>query len=144
MWTNTMAFEPDILVNTPNGRVMVIEAKVALNDLPRTEEALKRYMVAMQYPFGLLITPEKGWLYRDSYSSLSPASIRQVEQFDSARIWRQNPPRHGMEFEAFVQQWFENLGDFPTESLPPQLKDVVQVYVLPAIAAGEVRAAHPR
>jgi hypothetical protein len=139
-----MAFEPDILVNTPDGRVMVIEAKIALNDFPRTEEALKRYMVGMQYPFGLLITPEKGWLYRDSYSSFSPASVKQVEEFDSARIWHQNPPREELEFEAFVQQWIENLADFPAESLPPQLKYVVQGYVLPAIAAGEVRAAHPR
>ena len=61
-----MAFEPDIIITTPDGRLMVIEAKVTMNDLPRTEEALKRYMVGMQYPFGLLITPEKGWVYRDS------------------------------------------------------------------------------
>ncbi len=139
-----MAFQPDILISTPDGRVMVIEAKVTMNDLPRTEEALKRYMVGMQYPFGLLITPEKGWVYRDSYASLSPASVKQVEEFDSTRIWRQNPPRQGLEFEAFVQQWIEDLADFPTESLPPQLKDIVQGYVLPAIAGGEVKAAHPR
>ena len=67
-----MAFEPDIIITTPGGRIMVIEAKVAMTDLPHTEEALKRYMVGMQYPFGLLITPEKGWVYRDSYSSFSP------------------------------------------------------------------------
>ncbi len=139
-----MAFQPDILISTPDGRVMVIEAKVTMNDLPHTEEALKRYMVAMQYPFGLLITPEKGWVYRDSYSSLSPASVKQVEEFDSTRIWRQNPPPHGLEFEAFAQQWIEDLADFPTESLPPQLKDIVQGYVLPAIAGGEIKAAHPR
>src|SRR5438552_12790771 len=89
---NRMAFEPDIIITTPDGRIMVIEAKVAMNDLPRTEEALKRYMVAMQYPFGLLITPEKGWVYRDSYASLSPASVQRVEEFDSTQIWRQNPP----------------------------------------------------
>ncbi|HYL78590.1 MAG TPA: hypothetical protein VEU96_30645 [Bryobacteraceae bacterium] len=142
--TNTIAFQPDILINTPDGRVMVIEAKVTMNDLPRTEEALKRYMVGMQYPFGLLITPEKGWVYRDSYTCFSPASVRQVEEFDSTRVWRQKPPRQGLEFEAFVQQWIEDLADFPAESLPPQLKDIVQGYVLPAIAAGEVRAAHPR
>jgi len=139
-----MAFEPDIIITTPDGRIMVIEAKVAMNDLPHTEEALKRYMVAMQYPFGLLITPEKGWVYRDSYSSLFPASVRQVEEFDSAPIWRQNPPREPLEFEAFVQRWIEELGDFPTQSLPPQFKDIVQSYVLPAIANGEVKAAHPR
>ena len=139
-----MAFEPDIIITTPDDRIMVIEAKVAMNDLPRTEEALKRYMVAMQYPFGLLITPEKGWVYRDSYSSLSPASVRQVEEFDSTPIWRQNPPREPLEFEAFVQRWIEELGDFPTQSLPPHFKDIVQSYVLPAIAGGEVKAAHPR
>jgi len=139
-----MAFQPDILITTPDGRVMVIEAKVTMNDLPRTEEALKGYMVAMQYPFGLLITPEKGWVYRDSYSSVSPASVKRVEEFDSTRIWRRNPPREGQEFEAFVQQWIEDLADFPAASLPPQLRDIVQAYVLPAIASGEVRAAHPR
>jgi len=71
-----MAFEPDIIISTPDGRLMVIEAKISMNDLPRTAEALKGYMVAMQYPFGLLITPEKGWVFRDSYSSLSAASIK--------------------------------------------------------------------
>src|SRR5262249_33207871 len=101
-------------------------------------------MVGMQYPFGLLITPEKGWVYRDFYSSHSPASVKQVEEFDSTEIWRQIPPRQGLEFEAFVQQWIENLAEFPAESLPPHLKDIVQVYILPAIAVGEVRAAHPR
>ena len=139
-----MAFEPDIIITTPDGRLMVIEAKVTMADFPRTEEALKRYMVAMQYPFGLLITPEKGWVYRDSYSSLSPTSVHQVEEFDSTPMWRQNPPRDPVEFEAFVQRWIEELADFPTQSLPPELKDIVQDYVLPAIAAGEVKAAHPR
>jgi hypothetical protein len=139
-----MAFEPDIIVTTPDNRIMVIEAKVAMNDLARTEEALKRYMVAMQYPFGLLITPERGWVYRDSYANLSPASVQRVEEFDSTPIWREDPPRSPRDFEAFVQRWIEDLVDFPTQSLPPQFKDIVQGYVLPAIAAGEVKAAHPR
>jgi hypothetical protein len=139
-----MAFVPDIIISTTDGRLMVIEAKVAINDLSRTEEALKGYMVAMQYPFGLLITPEKGWVYRDSYSSVSTASIQRVEEFDSVPIWRQNPPRESLEFEAFVQRWIEDLADFPTQSLPPQLKEMVQGYVLPAISAGEVKAAQPR
>src|SRR5271166_1915909 len=83
-----MAFEPDILISTPSGRVMVIEAKVTMNDLAQTEEALKRYMIGMQYPFGLLITPEKGWVYRDLYSVLSPESVKQVGEFDTTQIWR--------------------------------------------------------
>ena len=139
-----MEFRPDILITAPDGGVMVIEAKVAMRDLPRTEEELKRYMVGMNYPFGLLITPEKGWLYRDSYSSLLPTSVNQVEEFDSTRLWDYNPPREGPAFEAFVQRWIESLPDFPSDSLPPNFRDIVQVYLLPAIAGGEVRAAHPR
>ncbi len=139
-----MSFEPDIIISTPDGRLMVIEAKVAIHDLPRTEEALKAYMVAMQYPFGLLITPEKGWVYRDSYSSLSSASIQRVEEFDSVPIGARTHLGTPLEFEAFVQRWIEDLADFPNKSLPPQLKEIVQGYVLPAISAGEVKAAHPR
>jgi len=103
-----------------------------------------QYMVGMGYPFGLLVTPEKVRVYRDFYSSSSPVSVKRVEEFDGARIWREIPPRQGVEFEAFVQRWIENLADFPPESLPPKFKEIVQLYVLPAIAAGEVRAAHPR
>ncbi|HEV8062713.1 MAG TPA: hypothetical protein VGP68_22725 [Gemmataceae bacterium] len=139
-----MAFQPDILITTPGGRIMVIEAKVAMDDLPRTEEALKRYMVGMQYPFGLLITPEKGWVYRDLYSGLSPESVKRVGEFNATQMWRHEPPRQALEFEAFVQQWIQDLADFPAESLPAQLKDIIQDYVLPAMAIGEVTAAHPR
>ncbi len=139
-----MAFQPDIIISNPDGGLMVVEARVSMNDLPRTEDALKRYMAAMQYPFGLLITPEKGWVYRDSYYDTSAASIHQVEEFDSVPIWRQSPPRKPLEFEAFVQRWLEDLADFPAQSLPPQLRDIVQGYVLPAIAGGGVKAAHPR
>ena len=139
-----MAFEPDIIINTPDGRLMVIEAKVAMNDLQSTEQALKQYMVAMQYPFGLLITPEKGWVYRDSYASLSPESIKRIEEFDSTPVWGQDPPREPIQFEAFVQRWIEDVADVPAHSLPPRLKEIVQAYVLPAIASGEVKAAHPR
>jgi hypothetical protein len=139
-----MAFQPDILINTSDGRVMVVEAKLKVHDLARTQEALKQYMVGMQYPFGLLITPKKGWVYRDSYSGLASSSVTQVEEFDSTKLWHHSPPQRELEFEAFVQQWLESLTDFPMETLPPKLREIVQSYLVPAIANGEVRAAHPR
>jgi hypothetical protein len=37
----------------------------------------------------------------------------------------------GLQFEAFVQQWIENLVDFPAESLPPRLKDVFKFMSCP-------------
>ena len=56
-----MAFQPDILVTSPDEpRVrLVIEAKVTLLNLEQAEADLKRYMVHMQCPIGMLITPER-------------------------------------------------------------------------------------
>ena len=69
---NSVAFRPDIIVTTQEGVSLVVEAKLTMPNLERTEEQLKQYMVGMQCPVGLLITPERMWLYRDSYTSRSP------------------------------------------------------------------------
>ena len=88
-----MAFQPDIIVTTPDSVSLVVEAKVTLPNLERTEEGLKQYMVGMQCPVGLLITPERMWLYRDSYTSRSPESVEFVGEFDLELLWQQ-PHRH--------------------------------------------------
>ena len=46
-----------------------------LQNLDRTEAQLKQYMVRMQCPIGMLITPERMWLYRDTYTTRAPDSI---------------------------------------------------------------------
>jgi hypothetical protein len=139
-----MDFHPDILITTPDGIALVAEAKVNLPNLERTEEQLKRYMLGMQCPIGLLITPERLWLYRDSYSSRSAESVRRVGEFSARLLWPQPPPSEPAAFEIFVQQWLEYLANQPIEELPIELRQALQEYVLPAVAAGEVRAAHPR
>ena len=83
-----MAFQPDILITTRDGVTLVVEANVALPNLECAEEDLKQYMVSMQCPTGILITPSRMWLYRDSYATRSPQSIR-VGEFSLARVWRQ-------------------------------------------------------
>jgi hypothetical protein len=83
-----MAFQPDIIITTPDGISLVAEAKVTLPNLKRTEEDLKQYMVGMQCPIGLLITPERMWLYRDSYTTRSPQSVQRVGEFDLRPLWR--------------------------------------------------------
>ena len=139
-----MDFQPDILITTPDGVTLVAEAKVNLPNLERTEEQLKRYMVGMQCPIGLLITPERLWLYRDSYTTLSPQSVQRVGEFSARPLWRHLPPLQEAAFEIYVQQWLEYLANQPINELPKELREALQEYVLPAVAAGEVRAAHPR
>jgi len=139
-----MAFRPDILVTTPDGVALVIEAKVALPDLRRTEQQLKQYMRGMQCPTGVLIASERMWLYRDSFTGRSRESVRRVGEFDVKSLWRQPPPRQGANFESFVQRLFEDLAKEPSSDVPDDLREPLREYILPAVISGEVRAAHPR
>jgi len=141
-----MAFQPDILVTAlDEPRVsLVVEAKVRMPDFQRTETELKRYMVGMQCPIGMLITPDYMWLYRDSYTSRFPDSVQRVGKYSMKGIWREAPPAQGQQFEVFVQHWLEELAKTPAIELPHDLRDELRNYILPAIASGDVRAAHPR
>jgi hypothetical protein len=59
-----MAFRPDIVVTGPDGVMLVVEVKTSLPNLQHSEEQLKRYMIGMQCPTGVLVTPERMWVYR--------------------------------------------------------------------------------
>ena len=139
-----MEFSPDILITTPEGVTLVVEAKVTLPNLERTEQDLKRYMFQMQCRIGLLITPDRMWLYRDFYTTRSPQSVQRVGEYDAKLLWQQPPPSQDGQFEIFVQQWLEYLPAQPTQELPKELREALLEYVLPAVTSGEVRAAHPR
>ena len=139
-----MGFQPDIIVNGPEGVLLVAEAKTSMPNLPDSEEQLKRYMIGMQCPTGVLITREHAWVYRDVYTARSLESIRQVAEFDTRDVWRQPPPVEAAAFETFVQQWLERLAHGSTQDLPRNVRETLSQYLIPAIASGDVRAAHPR
>ncbi len=144
-----MAFEPDIIVTGPEpfDVSLVVEAKATLRNLANAEGELTRYMAAMRSPVGMLVTPEKLWLYRDQYLSTSEESIRRVGEFEIGNLltFDRNKKNAGVDFENAVQSWIEG---FSTESglrgLPPDLRRAVQTHILPAISHGVLRAGHPR
>ena len=139
-------FVPDIVVTVPEeSRVaLVVEAKTHLPNLARTEDALKEYMIGMQCPVGLLVTPERLWIYRDAYLDRSPQSIKRIGEYATIPLWREAPPTEPRRFEVFVQRWLERLPEEPTSSLPAGLGEALREYVIPAVNQGEVRAAQPR
>ncbi len=139
-----MAFRPDIVINTPEGTTLVVEVKVHLPNLRGIEDGLKRYMVGMQCPVGLVVTPERIWLYKDSYSSRTPESVELVGVFDAKSLWRQPPPLDEVRFEVFVQDWLCDLTEQRSEELPCDARKALREYVLPAVTQGEIRAGHPR
>jgi hypothetical protein len=99
-------------------------------------------MIAMQCPTGILITPERMWVYRDRYAS--PPSVERIGEFEMYGLWQQQPPREEAAFQIFVQQWLERLVQQSTRDLPRNVGETLREYVLPAVASGDVRAAHPR
>ena len=142
-----MAFEPDIIVTGPENSeiALVVEVKTNVRGLEVSEQQLKKFMVAMRSPVGLLVTPDRLLLYRDEYLSSSEDSITKVGEFDIRNVL--NFPQSGDELalERLVQSWLEGLS---TESglreLPPEFRGAAQRFLVPAISQGAIRAGHPR
>lgn len=157
-----MASAPDILVTAHDSPhlLLVVEAKLATMDLAEFEAPLKRYMVQMGAPVGLLVTPTEIAIYRNRYIATSEISIERVghlqapESFPFLSRFRRLAseerigPRVSHEtsdFEEHIQSWLERSSESGTfEGLPPQLQDAFSDYILPALQEGIIRAAHPR
>lgn len=139
-----LSFQPDILVTTSDGIGVVVDAAVYVSDWERMEAELKRYMLGMRCPVGLIVTPERVRIYRDTYSGQSADSVELVGDFSTRAIWTFIPPKEPSLFESFVQDWLEGLSPDAVRALPQELAGVLRDLVVPAVSKGEVRAAHPR
>jgi len=99
----------------------------------------------MRCPIGLLITPEHMWLYQDFYTADSAGSVQRVGECSVAKLWHRKPPAQGAAFETFVQQWLEDLvAEHANRELSGELNEALGEYILPAVATGDMRAAHVR
>lgn len=150
-YSEGMAFEPDIIVTGPESSdiAVVIEAKTSVCKLETSERQLKSFMSAMRCPVGVIVTPQRLWLYRDRYLGMSEESIERVAEFDIENVLNFElsgaSRRDGIAFERFVQQWLEGLGtEAGLRELPTELRRAVESYVVPAISQGTIRAGHPR
>jgi len=146
-----MAFEPDIVVTDPESAqfALVVEVKAESRGLGESVRQLKTFMLGAGCPIGLLVTPERLWILRDQYLSSSEDSIAEVGEFDVKDVLNFRPSgaagRDALAFERLVQSWIEGLS---TESglreLPAGLRGAAEMYIVPAISQGVVRAGHPR
>jgi hypothetical protein len=121
---------------------------MVIRDLERVEKQLKEYMAAMKCPVGILVSPDRLWLYEDRYLDSSD-SIALVDSFDVSKVpdfARFRSERNSASlFEEKVQSWLEGLRtEAGLRELPPELRKAVRVYVDPAILNGSIRAAGPR
>lgn len=144
-----MPFEPDIIVTTPEPiRVaLVADAMLQIDDqmLPIVERQLKRYMVGMRCPIGLLITPERIRLYRDLYTSESEDSVERIGEYPAGGIFGKKSWDDEASFADEAQAWLDRLNEESSRrTLPKTLRDAVEENLLPELTRGPVRAAGPR
>lgn len=150
-----MATAADIVVTAPDSTEvkLVIETKLRFTAAVDAEDQLKQYMWLVRCPLGLLVSPERMRVYRDTYTSPSPATIERIGEYDT-RAAIDFHPREGsqgasaaLDFEVAVQTWIDSLvqGKFNILSVKdPELRKVLAEAILPAIQFGIVSAAGPR
>jgi len=145
-----MPARADIIVSSPDSTEvkLVVEAKLQVPNLRETEHQLKNYMLQLRCPLGLVVSPQRLWVYLDRFTSYSEDSIEQLGEFNVKGLIKLPPAASGDEvaFENAVQQWLEDLsrGTPGGQVDDPKLRRVINHYILPAIETGVVRAAGPR
>jgi|HubBroStandDraft_6_1064221.scaffolds.fasta_scaffold760337_1 hypothetical protein len=142
----------DIIVSSPDSTDprLIVETKLALRDGGAAETQLKQSMLQLSCPVGLIVTPERMWIFSDRRTSGTPESIQKIGDFAIGHLLQFRPanktPRESVRFEEAVQYWLENL---PRIASPEIVKDsalwhALNTLVIPVIETGEVRAAAPR
>ncbi len=85
-----MAFAPDVIVMadySPATIVLVAEAKEATDNLDEVALPLKRYMLRMSCPVGIIFTPKVLRIYKDLFLGRSEDSIQLVGDFPSSEYF---------------------------------------------------------
>lgn len=147
---NQMPAQADIIVSSPDSTEvkLVVEAKLKPRDLRETERQLKNFMLQLRCPLGLVVSPERLWVYLDHFTSYSEDSIERLGEFNIEGLIKFHLPSTGggVAFENAVQAWLEDLSNDTARSQvhDPKLREIVNHYILPAIETGIVRAAGPR
>jgi hypothetical protein len=146
-----MAFHPDIVVTGPDSsRVLIaVEARTNEREFRSLAEDIRTYLLRMSCPLGLLVFPDKLWLYRNTYSGADESSIEELGPYRMPpavlRFRGIDCAIEPRQFEASVQHWLQELADRQEFlHVSPELQAALEAYVLPSLASGEIRAAGPR
>ena len=104
-------------------------------------------MLQLRCPLGLLMSPQRLWVYLDRFTSYSEDSVERLGEFNIEGLIKfRSPGGDEVAFENAVQHWLEDISSSATRSQvkDPKLREVINHYILPAVETGIVRAAGPR
>jgi hypothetical protein len=137
-----MSFEADVLVMAPNEPDVMLAAYVRnAIDPDAVEPSLRRYMLDTRCSLALLVSPDRTWIYRDTYRDFTESSVELVGEFSTTDILGVNPaPQDERALSAAVSEWLEHLAAVWPTALPasPEARAPVAYYLVPAVAEGRV------
>lgn len=146
-----MDFGADIVVTSPGeAKVhLVVEVKLREHADAATIHQLKHYMFRTGAPSGLLVTRSTVTVLRDTFHARSEGSIQVVKTIATSSIPELQPFAAGLgtdpaAFEDAVQDWLVQLRCRLVEGYARGVDPVLAEHVMPALAAGEIRAGGPR
>jgi hypothetical protein len=148
-----MPFNPDIVVtgNDSHEVLLAVEAKTSERDFRTLAKDIRDYLLRMSCPTGLIVLPQKLYLYRNRYSGFGEDSVEEIGPFHlkdplwRPKTWFYQRPRWGDSFEKRVQSWLATIARKGTiNDASPELESAFETYLLPALTLGTIRAGGPR
>jgi hypothetical protein len=138
-----VAFEADVLVmarDVPDVR-LVAEVKRHIGDIRGAEAQLRQYMLARKCSLGLLVTPERSRIYRDTFADFTEGSVQLVGDFSTAELLDLDEvPSDEHALQGAVREWLDRMASSWPSALPrtgAARAPVVQ-YLVPEVADGRV------
>jgi hypothetical protein len=138
-----MEFRPDVLVMEPDhpALALVAEVKASVPDLKGAEGQLKEYMSARQCPVGMIVTPERTWVYHDTFADGPHESIERIGEFVTADLLRlPSAPSDERALTHAVRTWLERVASSWMDALPPsvEVRRSLLTHLVPAVMEGRV------
>jgi hypothetical protein len=133
----------DLVVLAPDlpERRLMVEVKRSGLDHSAALARIKSSMLGSNCPVGLLVTPERTWLLRNTYESED--SIRVTGDYPTVTLLGiAEVPDNERELESIVERWLEFLTSGSSDGLDDEVRWDVARYVLPAVADGRVISEH--
>ncbi len=138
-----MEFRPDVLVMHPDLPEVALVAEVVAHvpDMEHAEHQLKEYMAAQQCPVGMIVTPERTWVYHDMFADAPRESIERVGEFTTSDLLEvRSAPRDEPTLRRSVQAWLGRVAADWLHALPRalEIREPLLEHLVPAVINGRV------
>jgi hypothetical protein len=144
-----MPFRPDIVITRPDSSevLLVVEVKRRIADVTNTEAQLKRYMVQISCPVGMLVTDRDTRFYRNSYTGYDEQSVHIIGSCPTGELFGELSGPASLtesELEWHTYDWLESLRGRSSAHWPVSVGEAIESSVLPSVMSGTLGAGGPR